>query len=220
MKYLLSGISDLVLAGLFIVTWVDPLRFSDTLVKSLMLVMLMEFFAIHSGAFLGAVLLSPLGRIKKLAALTGLGAFYSLFIGSFGWRFGTLWPLGIFWLLIVNRMIEVLAGEAPDGMERTIMKRGWAAGVLFYLLSVMLTTVLPVPQLGISGSVVTLQDLTGSGLWIDQPWTVIAAGSLYFTLIGLSAMTRHRLFKSGDNQPRKVTVAGKSHSLPDKPPTN
>ena len=78
MKYLLSGISDLVLAGLFIVTWVDPLRFSDTLVKSLMLVMLMEFFA----------------------------------------------------------------------------------------------------------------------------------------------MTRHRLFKSGDNQPQTVTVAGKSHSLPGKPPTN
>ncbi len=195
MKYILSGLSDILIAVLFLVTWISPRLFSDTMVKSLMLVMVMEFIVIHSGAFLGGVVLSPIPRGKKTMTLLGLGLFYSIFAGAFSLAFGAVWPLAVFWVLLINRILHVLFGRGPDAMEKKIMMQGWAAGIAAYLLAVFATIFIPIPRLGITPEVVSMQDIPGSGHWVSQPWTVIVSGILYFTLTGLSTMSRHRLFK-------------------------
>ncbi len=52
---------------------------------------------------------------------------------------------------------------------------------------------LPVPRLGISRAAVDDLALPGSGLWIEQPHRVLAAGTLYFlcrTLVDVYGGTR------------------------------
>ena len=59
----------------------------------------------------------------------------------------------------------------------------WAAQVVAYLAAVFITLLLPVPRFGISEAVQPQLGLTGSGLWVEQPQTVVVAGVLYFGLL-------------------------------------
>ena len=45
--------------------------------------------------------------------------------------------------------------------------------------------------------VVAAQRLTGEGLWIDQPWRVVAFGFFYFLAVSLSELSDHRGFAAG-----------------------
>lgn len=71
---------------------------------------------------------------------------------------------------------------------------------MFYLAFVFVTTLLPMPKLGITPAVVDAQDLPGSGLWIDEPHRVIAFGFLYFSTWGISELYAHR-WAAADQQP-------------------
>jgi hypothetical protein len=56
-------------------TWLQPLRFDAGAVKTLMLVMLMEFLCVHSGGFLGVTVLSDgFTRLQKSFAILGWAA--------------------------------------------------------------------------------------------------------------------------------------------------
>jgi hypothetical protein len=62
--------------------------------------------------------------------------------------------------------------------------------VILYLLVVSGTLFLPIPELGISDSV--LRDLypgRGSGLWEREPERAIGGAAVYFFLIGLAEIT-------------------------------
>ena len=60
-----------------------------------------------------------------------------------------------------------------------------------YLVAVGLTTVVPMPSLGIDRAVIAAAEIPGDGLWVDQPWRVVAAGFVHFSLCGLSELTGH-----------------------------
>jgi hypothetical protein len=79
----------------------------------------------------------------------------------------------------------------PSEDSKLFMVRGWAVGAMAYLGAVFATTLLPVPELGIDAGVRAAADLPGGGLWIDEPQRVIAAGFLYFTMLGLSELADH-----------------------------
>jgi hypothetical protein len=171
-----------------------------------MLAMLLEFIVVHSGGFMGVVMVGPLPRERKLASLFGLGAFYTLFVGGFALAFKTWWPLASFWGLMLNRLMSALVGQAPSGDEIALAQRGWAAAGLFYLGFAFLTTFLPLPRLGLTPSVVSAQDLPGSGLWISQPWRVMAFGFLYFAATGLSELVGHRWLRGGTPAHRSLAA--------------
>jgi len=189
---LLSALPDFALAGLFLATWIAPDLLGTGRIGQLMLVMLLEFIVVHSAAFMGMAAVGGTTTWHKIRAILGFGVFYTLFVGGFALAFGVLWPLAAFWGLTLNRLLSAILGQAAEGDERQLMMRGWAVGALAYLAAVFATTLLPVPRLGITSEVVTAAALPGSGLWISEPWRVLAAGFLYFSAVGLSELVDHR----------------------------
>lgn len=196
-RALAAALPDLCMGAVFLIAWIAPARLGVQPIAPLVLVMLLEFIVIHSGAFAGTVALGDAPRDRKALRLLGLGAFYTLFVGGFALSFTTWWPLVSFWALMLNRMLSALLGQAESGDERALLQRGWAAGTLFYLGFGGITTLLPLPRLGLSAEVVAGQHLPSSGLWIEQPWRVMAFGFLYFTATGLSELAGHRWTASG-----------------------
>lgn len=183
---LLSAIPDFLLAGSALLTWIDPSTLGPEKVRYFLLLMLLEFIVVHSAAFMGQAALSKAPRFGRAGSVLGLGAFYTLFVAGFAAGFHTWWPLWAFWLLTLNRLAGVLTArdQDPDADHAARIKAGWARGVLFYLLSAFATILLPLPRLGISADVVAAQHLTATGLWIEQPWRVVAMALVYFALQG------------------------------------
>lgn len=176
---------DLGLAAVFLITWVRPYAFGQTMVKHLVLVMLLEFLVIHSAGFMGGAALGAASKPKRLLAILGLAAFYSLFTGAFALAFQTSWPFVSFWILTANRMLGVIVSPIEDLRRANVVMGGWALTVVAYLGCCFLTVMAPMPRFGITPEVVAAQHFSGGGLWIDQPHTAIAFGFLYFLLVGL-----------------------------------
>jgi hypothetical protein len=193
----LNAAPDLGLAAVCLITWLAPPTFGDRFVAHIMLVMLLEFIIVHSSGFMGQTLLAKGSRADRMKGMLGFGVFYTLFVAGFALAFHTWWPIVAFWGLTANRLLAVLMGWVPAGKARDYVRRGWAAGALYYIGGVMLTTLLPVPRLGITRDVVRSLALPGEGLWIDQPHRVVAFGFLYFLARGISELYEHRWLQSG-----------------------
>jgi hypothetical protein len=191
---LVSALPDFGLAALYLSTWIAPDPARPTLVGRLMLAMLLEFIVVHSAAFMGTASLAPGTPAARALRIGGIGLFYTLFVGGFSLAFHQLWPLWSFWALIFNRMLSVLLKQPAAGEEQQFVKSQWAAGAAFYLVAVLLTTVLPLPRLGVTPQAIAAMHLAGRGLWVDQPWRVLAAGTFYFAATALSELFDHRLF--------------------------
>ena len=74
-RRLAAAAPDAALAGLYLWCWIEPLAWRKTLVAELMLVMLVEFLVIHSGPFLGILVMgedSGTSRATRLKMLFGL----------------------------------------------------------------------------------------------------------------------------------------------------
>lgn len=185
---LIAAAPDFALAGLFGISWVAPYTFGPRMLPRLELMMLMEFIILHSSAFLAFAMAAPSGRVMRLAAVSGLGLFYTLFVGSFSLAFHTWWPFVSFWTLLLNRMLAVLLGETPREGDLGFIVAGWAVGVASFLGYAMLTSFAQIPRLGITAAVQAAQPISGGGLWADEPWRVIAFGAFYYATIAISEL--------------------------------
>ena len=115
-----------------------------------------------------------------------------MFVGGFALGFGTWWPLIAFWGLTFNRSLGILFDPHPGRSQRLRIRKSWAAVTMSYPAAVFLTTLLPMPELGISAAVVGAADLPASRLWVEQTERLVAAGFLHFSMCGLSALVGHR----------------------------
>jgi hypothetical protein len=182
----LDAVPDFAMAGVFAITWVWPLTFGEQMVKRLMLVMLLEFIVVHSAAGMGVVGLKPGRWWQRVGRTAGLGVVYALFVAGFCLGFETWWPMGAFWALTANRLLGVLLFAPPDEKGQAMMKGGWGASGLCYILGVFGGTFGPWPTMGMTPEVVKLQQFgDAGGLWIDHPSMVMAAGVIYFGLMGV-----------------------------------
>ncbi len=189
-----AALPDFAIAATFVITWVAPTALGDLMVTRLLMVMLLEFIVVHSSAFMGTVVVSDGPRGAKAVAILGLGALYSLFAGAFSLAFHSWWPILAFWALTLNRLLGVLIGQAPEGREKAAVMAGWGIGAASYLGFTFLTLFIPIPRLGITPEVVSAQHFTSSGIWIDQPWRVMAFGTLYFFTIACTELFAGRMF--------------------------
>lgn len=187
---------DFAIAGVCLATWIAPTRLGVHRIGELLLLMLLEFIVVHSAAFMGNAAYADAPRTTRVKRVLGLGVFYTLFVTGFSIGFKTWWPLLGFWTLTLNRLLGALVGQAPSGMERQLIQRGWGVGALFYIMAVMITTFAPVPAFGIDPAVIGAANLPSSGLWVEQPYRVVAAGLLYFAARGFSELVGHRWFKA------------------------
>lgn len=180
LRRLFSAAPDLGFGLVYLVTWISPVTFGEGMIGYLMLTMVLEFIVMHSAAFMGQVMISDAPRRGKTMSIVGLGLFYSLFVIGFALSFGRWWPLWALWTLTLNRLTGVMFGTAPSDEEKLAIQAAWAASAMLYLVWGGLTTMLPVPRVGITIPVVQRAALPGSGLWIDEPQRVIAFGAAYF----------------------------------------
>lgn len=188
----------------FLVTWIDPFSLGNNMPQYLLLVMLMEFIIIHSAGFMGVVIYGSGERKKRILLVIGLGLFYSLFVAGFALSFGEWWPLWAFWLLIVNRLMSgMFEGDNNEEKKKVVMGM-WVINVVCYLVGVFATTLLPVPELGITPHVISAMNLSGEGVWIEEPYRVLAFGWLYFTVVGLFEFMMPKWMKK--TQPPALTV--------------
>jgi hypothetical protein len=181
---------DATLAGVYLWCWINPLAWRKTLVAELMLVMLVEFLVIHSGPFLGILVMgedSSVSRATRLKMLLGLGAVYLLFAGGMSAAFETWGPVLLFVWLIGAKLVAILLNRAPDGAEQGRQMAFWALSVVFYLGAIFATLLLPVPKLGVTHHG-HYYGVPGEGEWVSHPYTVMAAGLLYFGALALSKL--------------------------------
>lgn len=120
-----SAAGDLLLAGLFLVTWIAPESQFALPLRAAMLTMLLEFVVVHSTAFMGNVALRTDSRHRRATAIVGLGGFYTLFVGGFALAFRTWQPLMSFWGLTLNRSLGVLLDPAPTERQELRIRKGY-----------------------------------------------------------------------------------------------
>lgn len=182
----LAALPDLGMAAFCLLLWIRPDIPGPGMIRTVTLVMILEFIVVHSAAFMGSVALGvtntpALVKYGKVKAVIGLGLFYTLFVAGFALAFGTWWPIVAFWLLTLNRLLgAILTRDEPTALQQKAMAAGWAVGAVAYLLGAMVTTIGPIPPLGITPGVVSAADLPGEGIWIDEPYRAVAFGVVYF----------------------------------------
>ncbi len=182
--HVFSSLPDFVLGLAFLITWIDPYALGDSMPQYFMLVMLLEFIIIHSAAFMGMMIFSDAPPLKRAIYIIGLGLFYSLFVAAFCLGFNDWWPMGAFWVLIFNRLMSAVFSGSESEEKKKFVAGMWSVNVGCYLVGVFATTLLPVPAFGITSSVISSLNLQGGGLWIAEPYRVLAFGWFYFTAVG------------------------------------
>lgn len=190
----LSALPDAITAAGFLLLWCFPLAFGPDAVRNGILLALVEFVTIHASVMLGHFAFSAEpARTRKAASLAIFGGFYTLFVGGFALAFRAWWPVFGFGWLLAAKFAALFASPAENAARLQTMQTTWGVGAMIYIGGVLLTSMLPVPRLGISREVQALLDLPGSGLWVKQPQTLIAFGTIYFGLLSWSKWRQWRL---------------------------
>jgi hypothetical protein len=182
---LASALPDLLLAGGFLVAWLNPFAPFVPPVRRLVTIVLLVFFIVLSSGFMGVVAFGDRPKARTIAMTLGLGAFYTLFLVAFSIGLKDWWLLGSFWMLMANRLIGILLGQAPDEKRQAFVMGSWAVSVAAYLFAVSIGAAAGVPALGITPAVVHAQGFSMGGVWTEQPETALAAGAIYFATTGV-----------------------------------
>lgn len=180
----IAALPDAVTAGLYLLVWISPLTLGAIWVKNLMVVMLLEFLTVHSGAFIGAPLADPnVSRGRKVGIVLGFGAFYMLFATGFSLAFDAWWPAAAFGWLLLAKFMTIFVNPDTSGNETRRQHALLAAGITAYVGGMFFTALVPMPDFGITAEVRAAAAIPGSGHWVEHPESVIAFGFLYFSLM-------------------------------------
>ena len=176
------------LSWVLVNVWREPMAWDDgNWVRLGVGLLLLEFILLHSGAFMAGMLGQQQDIRKQLKGAIALLAFYSLMVWAFAKSLDTPVLLWIFAGIIFGRSLNLLLNP-KDSKQASMARSG--IGVILYLLVVFGTVFLPIPELGITGSVLSeVYPDRGGGLWEREPERAIAGAALYFFLIGLAEIT-------------------------------
>jgi hypothetical protein len=189
-----AALPDGVTAGAFVLVWLSPFALGELSVKTALLVMLVEFFLIHATGFFTAIGGSAkVPRRSRMLLMLGMTVFYLLMVGAFAWTFKEWWPLVAFLWLAVGKAIWAWSTRpgVADAAHTGAMT-AWGGSVVAYLFGVFLTTLLPMPRLGMTEAVRPDFGLEGGGLWIQEPHRVVAFGAIYFGLLCVGKLVAAR----------------------------
>lgn len=184
------------MAGLFFVAWWWPLELDDgSWIKLGVGVLVLEFIAVHSGAFL-ASFFSTRFSASRLVPLLGLLALYSVFGVAIALAFRSWWLLWSFVALMLGRLYGGIVGQ--DDMSRALTQRRVIASVGLYLLLTFATVGIPVPRGGVTETLRREKWAGGgSGLWVDHPERALAMGFIYFLVLGLIEARPPKQYRPG-----------------------
>ena len=183
-----SAIPLLGLSVVLMIVWYDPMRIDDGhWVPYGVGLLVVEFIILHSGAFIGALFLFGEDRKKNLKLLAGLMAMYLLFVWGMAMSVNSPSLVWMFCILTAVRLVTILTTKKHSEVSKKVFSERSALGIALYLLVVFGTVFLPIPELGITDSVISeVYPDRGSGLWERHPERAIAGGAVYFLLMGFA----------------------------------
>lgn len=186
LRLLLSALPDALTAALYAVAWLAPAWLGPGWIRGLMLLMAIEFFVVHSGAYFSVKLVSADSAAARARGALGVGAFYALFVGAICIGTKTWWPALAFAWLIAGRLHQLVVLPQPPDAEAARQFLLWVVSVLAWLGSVLLTAALPVPALGFDAAAREAARVFDSGVWAERPQALFAAGLLYFLTLAIA----------------------------------
>ena len=179
-----SVLPDLLTALACMVVWISPMTFGPDAVKTVVLMMLMEFLMVHgTGFFTGIAFMDDAPPRKRLLGMLGLLCFYALFVGAFAFSFKAWWPVWVFAWLAISKALWIFVAPRDRAAEMDRQMKSWAFSTAAYLAAVFTTLMLPIPELGITASIQPELGLSGGGEWIDHPHIAVAGMALYYFAI-------------------------------------
>lgn len=197
----ISAAPDVVIALTYLITWIAPATFGDHMVEYLVVAVLLEMISPHASVILGGVLMFNITKTKKIVLLFSIGAFFTMFIGIFASFINEWWPIIGFWVLIMNRLMSVVLGKTPDGGQFLSMVNLWVIGCVCYYASMILSFIVPFPELGVTAGFVASLHSAEPIFQTDWLHRWMAFGFLYYFLIALAELnisTVVRWFKLPD----------------------
>jgi len=179
---LFAALPDALTAAVFLIAWIAPGIPGPHYVDSLTLTMMIEFIVMHSSVFYACLAASDAPRAQRVRLLAGLTGVYLTFILGYSLVYASFWPIVAFAWLFACRFMHLWTHpvEAPTEIRRMMLL--WLGSALAYVFGAMLTAYLPLPHLGMTPEFIASMHLSGSGEWIERPYTVLAFGLLYFSL--------------------------------------
>ena len=179
---LFSIIPGLMLIWVLLQTWLDPLTTQNgAWLRGALALMLLEFVSLHSGAFLGALAAGVRSILVRWAMYLALAVVYALFVYGVALSLNDFTILKLYGLLLVGRFFTIVTAGPQD---RYRLSQRAFIGIGAFVAAIVLTTILPVPEFGITHQVVnTLMPDRGTSVWESRPQAVIAAAILYFSIM-------------------------------------
>ena len=183
---LLSALPDGITACACLIVWIAPLALGNDAVKTVLLMMLMEFILLHATGFFtriaASVAIPPTQRILKLL---GLSAFYMLFVGVWAFVFHAWWPVTVFLWLVVGKIAWVFTSPRGRDAEMARQTKAWVFSMLAYVGAVFAGLLLPLPRLGLDAATVAALHMPVSGAWVDRPHAAMASAVIYYSVLAL-----------------------------------
>ena len=178
---LLGTLPDLLTAAACIVVWISPFAFGTDGVRTVVLMLLMEFLLVHGTGFFTAIAFADtVAKYKRLLLMAGLLCCYALFLMAICALFDATWPVWIFLWLVLSKVAWIFLSSRDRVQEARQQLQAWAFSTVAYLGSVFAGLLLPLPQLGLTDAVIPQLGMSGSGLWVDHPHTAVASLAMYY----------------------------------------
>ena len=185
-----AGVYEFLLAGVYLFYWLFPVFYEYQLLKTLVVIILLEFFIVHSSFFLVGRQLKS--HSEKLVT-PGLLVFYAVLVAGIGFIAGDFLLPVVFVLVSYNR-IKTIPRSWKDEMDETMFAARWLLTTVSYVLIITLVMVVPLPALGITPEVIAAQDYgNAGGEFIEKPQVAMATGFLYFLTQGIILRRQGRI---------------------------
>ncbi len=178
---LLGALPDLVTGIACIIVWVSPFAFGHDAVKTVVLMMLMEFLIVHGTGFFSSIVFTDnVPPLKRLTSMAGMLCFYGIFVATLAYSFEAWWPVWVFAWLVIGKAMWLFTNPRDRAAEKARQMKAWAFSTTAYLFAVFLGLMLPLPELGITSALQPQLGLSGSGEWIEHPHVAVASMAIYY----------------------------------------
>jgi hypothetical protein len=141
---ILDAAPDCILAVTFARAAWQPEVVGSKSLQWLCVTLMMEFFILHSSAFVGFIMIADSPRAKRIVSLLGLSLFYFVFAGVMAYGFHSWYPIGILAGLTVNRTLFILLRNPATmtPLEKSEITSVWVFSGVSYILSMLVGVII------------------------------------------------------------------------------
>lgn len=164
--------------------WWAPLALPVDLLRSMALIIVIEFLTIHAAVMVPLCAFFVRGRPGMALAMGLASAVYALMALGASLALDTWWPSLFFvWLLASRYALPIWTGR--EGDEVIDQGQLWLVSTLLWLGLAFPAMLLPLPAPGWDADVQRLAGLPGTGVWAAEPQRLLAFAGAYFALLAL-----------------------------------